>query len=312
MSEHDMKAWMLAVAGLFFVGCVASDSEATGDGEFDMFTVDGKADGFTVSMWDIEAVLGVINSATLEDLDIEIGLDIRAAQGIIKFRAGADGRLSTADDVRFVSLKQLDDVPYVGAKAFASLVEYARISITPPACFVVSEYVEGAGTYTKGIELYNCGNARTGKDVGVCLVRNGDSSCSVTTMSDVDEVPAKGVVTLCRSLEGRTGDPVVEFKERCDVQIGTAASFNGDDRMIVFQDIDGDSKFGTSDVVLDVFGAVPTQPDGMPWSNVVLRRVKADANTNLGSTSFETLKWFSAHPSDDFSDFGVAPRFRFL
>jgi len=312
MSEHDMKALMLAVVGTFFVGCVAPDNDAAQDGEFDSFTVDGKADGFTASQQDIEAVLGVINTATFEELDVEIGLDARAARGIIKFRAGADGRISTADDIHFVTLKQLDDVPYVGAKAFASLVEYARIAITPPACFVVSEYVEGAGTYTKGIELYNCGNTRTGKDVGICLVRNGDSSCSVTTMTDVDEVPAKGVVTLCRSLEGRTGDPVVGFKERCDVQIGTAPSFNGDDRIVVFQDIDGDSKFGTDDVVLDVFGAVPSQPDGMPWSNVVLRRVKAEANTSLNATSFETLKWFSAYPADDFSDFGVAPRFRFL
>jgi len=45
---------------------------------------------------------------------------------------------------------------------------------------------------------------------------------------------------------------------------------------------------------------------------VVLRRVKAEANTSLNATSFETLKWFSAYPADDFSDFGVAPRFRFL
>lgn len=310
-----MKTWIFAAAALALFGC-GDVGESSADGRDDVFLVDGKADGFNATTEQTEAVLGLVNTASLEVLDDEVGLDARAASGIVKHRDGADGVPNTADDDLFTTLAELDDVPYVGEKAFAALLEYVgNVAEVVPACFVISEYVEGSGTYNKGIELYNCGAARSTADVGVCLVRNEDTSCTVTRMLGEVEVAGQDVVTLCRTLGGNgEGDPDPEFKARCDMSIGMVATFNGDDRLIVFQDADGDGAFDvSSDRTLDVLGAVKVPlVDEMPWKDVVLRRKKADPFTSLGVRTFDTLNWYTVHPADDFSDFGVAPRFRFL
>ncbi|MCP3140947.1 proprotein convertase P-domain-containing protein [Pyxidicoccus xibeiensis] len=73
-------------------------------------------------------VLAFLNdrSTTLAVLDTEVPLDVRAAQGLIAWRAGPDGVENTADDRRFVSIAQVDAVPYVGPAALADLEWYAR------------------------------------------------------------------------------------------------------------------------------------------------------------------------------------------
>ncbi|MBZ4415774.1 proprotein convertase P-domain-containing protein [Myxococcus sp. RHSTA-1-4] len=73
-------------------------------------------------------VLAFLNdrSTTLAVLDTEVPLEVRAAQGLIAWRAGPDGVENTADDRRFVSIAQVDAVPYVGPAALADLEWYAR------------------------------------------------------------------------------------------------------------------------------------------------------------------------------------------
>jgi len=77
------------------------------------------------------AALGVLTflndpSTTLAVLDTGVPLNVQAAQGLIDWREGPDGVLYTADDRRFVSIEQVDAVPYVGPAALATLEAYAR------------------------------------------------------------------------------------------------------------------------------------------------------------------------------------------
>ena len=78
-------------------------------------------------------VLTFVNhrSTTFEVLDVNVGLDSRAAHNIIAHRDGPDGIYGTADDNPFDSRQELDDVPYVGPTAMSKLENYAA-TWTPP------------------------------------------------------------------------------------------------------------------------------------------------------------------------------------
>ena len=65
-------------------------------------------------------------ATTLAVLDTEVPLNLQAAQALTDWREGPDGVLHTADDRRFVSIEQVDAVPYVGPAALAALEAYAR------------------------------------------------------------------------------------------------------------------------------------------------------------------------------------------
>jgi hypothetical protein len=72
-------------------------------------------------------VLAFLNdrSTTVAVLDTEVPLDARAAQALVAWRAGPDGVENTADDRRYVSIAQVDAVPYVGPATLAALEGYA-------------------------------------------------------------------------------------------------------------------------------------------------------------------------------------------
>jgi hypothetical protein len=61
-------------------------------------------------------VLELVNhpGTTAELLDRQVGLNRRTAQSIIKYRAGLDGQLATADDLAFGSIGEIDAVRFVG------------------------------------------------------------------------------------------------------------------------------------------------------------------------------------------------------
>lgn len=76
-----------------------------GTGEFIHGVEEGSADAL--------GVLELANNATFDELDIDARLDRRAAQGIVDARP-------------FGSLAELDEVSYVAATAFESMLEYAK------------------------------------------------------------------------------------------------------------------------------------------------------------------------------------------
>jgi len=73
-------------------------------------------------------ILAVVNdpAVTFEVLDIDVGLDVRAARNIHAYRAGQDGLLNTGDDRVFADLASLDAVSYVGTRALDLLFDFAQ------------------------------------------------------------------------------------------------------------------------------------------------------------------------------------------
>ncbi len=71
-------------------------------------------EGVAFTAAEIAGVLDIVNQASLETLDVEIGLDARAARGIVAVRPIA-------------SLEQLAAVPYVGARALQRLKDHLAV-----------------------------------------------------------------------------------------------------------------------------------------------------------------------------------------
>jgi hypothetical protein len=81
--------------------------------------VGGKADtifGIEEGSPEARGILRVANESDFETLDDDVGLDHRAASGIVERRPEPDG---------FGSLAELAEIPFVKAAAFARLLEYA-------------------------------------------------------------------------------------------------------------------------------------------------------------------------------------------
>ena len=73
-------------------------------------------------------VLGLLNhsATTFELLDLDVGLDRRAAENLIAHRDGADGTFGTVDDDSFDDVLEVDAVKWVGASALTRLGDYAE------------------------------------------------------------------------------------------------------------------------------------------------------------------------------------------
>lgn len=107
-----VRARMLrcAALALLLVSCV--DEPEIEDGLNDSFATDGKADG-GISDADAAGVLAYVNQASVDDLRGEAHVTSRVANNI--HAAGP-----------FTTLKQLDDVPYVGPATLTALVNAAK------------------------------------------------------------------------------------------------------------------------------------------------------------------------------------------
>lgn len=75
----------------------------------------------------VPAMLSFVNGpdATVEVLDREVGLDVRAARSIVGFVRGPDGLHGTADDRELSSIAQLDALSWVGEAALLAIDRYA-------------------------------------------------------------------------------------------------------------------------------------------------------------------------------------------
>ena len=86
-----------------------------------------KADVVVESGGSDEKLLAFVNNGqtTLDVLDKDVGLDRRAAERVIQHRNGPDGNFGTGDDDPFDTVKELDDVPYVGPSTLNRLRAWA-------------------------------------------------------------------------------------------------------------------------------------------------------------------------------------------
>jgi DNA uptake protein ComE-like DNA-binding protein len=105
----------------------------------------------TLSPIEIDAVLDFVNDAGTDAalLDAEVGMESRAAAGIIATRNGNDGIYPSADDHRFDTLEELDAVKFVGTTAMASLRDYVTDHPAPSGALV--EGVEFTATENSSV-----------------------------------------------------------------------------------------------------------------------------------------------------------------
>ena len=163
---------------------------------------------------------------------------------------------------------------------------------------VISEYVEGSSN-NKALELYNCGAEIIDlSTVGVCLENNGGDvmgggRCNQQSVLSGTLAPG-AVFTIC--------NPTLPGAGACDVQSGNLTSFNGDDRVIIFDDANGSATFEPgADGLFDVLGTLGEAPADRPWADVTLRR--CDFTPFDGVSPFD-LGRFEMLVSDTFDGLG--------
>ncbi len=122
-----MKFYKILIAmmafSLIFTACA---TESSPDGEFDEFASAEKADALWAEC-ETRQVLAWLNDPTTSAQTLkDSGVHTRASNNIIKYRNGTDEVAGTDDDQLFDTLKELDDVSWVGKVAFAALLEAVK------------------------------------------------------------------------------------------------------------------------------------------------------------------------------------------
>ncbi len=301
MSRH------LLCASLLLASCADASLPDDRDDDFAVATAE-------LTSPETAGVLALVNSASLQVLDVDARLDARAARNIVSHRDGADATPGTADDDRFDDLPELDAVPYVGPVALDLLLEHAyALGLVGPdtstaRCLIISEYGEGHGNYNKAIEIYNCGAAPLDLgQVGLCLVRDSATSCSVTAKLS-GTLGAGAVETICRRDAGHPAstDPSPALVAACTRELPGVMTFSGNDRLVLFGDDDASGGWSSGDVVLDAFGQIDRAPSTELWSNMNLRR--CNLTPFDGSRFFPYRDYFELGTSgNNFSHFGLPP-----
>jgi hypothetical protein len=112
--------------------CVACQAQLASDGSRQAAIVEGSPTAV--------GLLDFLNQASVETLDVTVGLDKRAANNIVAHITGADGKRGTSDDNPLDSVAELDAISYVGATALAKLSAYVTANGLVP-----DVVVEGVG-----------------------------------------------------------------------------------------------------------------------------------------------------------------------
>lgn len=275
----------------------------------------------------IAAVEPAMTTMTVNDtLTFEVSIDVPAPSGglVVNLSDDSGGDISypatvtiPADELSAefdVTAGANESTGITLTAEYQGTTETAGVDVvTAPAnCLIISEYIEGSGSNNKAIELYNC----SGQDLdmanfGVCLMSNQNmldgstnQGCTSVTVMNSKTLGFREVHTLCRSTSGSSGDPVDDIRDNCDEQTGTM-NFNGDDRLIVFEDANGDGEFDSGDPVVDALGETDVRPPQTTWQDQTLRRCNLEQYD--GTSSYSTASYFTSHPNNDASDYGTPP-----
>lgn len=175
-----------------------------------------------------------------------------------------------------------------------------------PGCLIISEMIEGSGNFNKAFELYNCSGGELDLDeFTVCIVSNAATNCSNALALPTRTLGAQEVVTICKSTSGTADDPVDDIANNCEIEAVNVANHNGDDRIVVFKDTNGNGQVDNGETVADVFGDIATRPGSTIWGDKTYRRCDFTPHNGLGSFDVDVL--YTTHPRNDATDFGVAP-----
>ncbi len=180
-----------------------------------------------------------------------------------------------------------------------TVVVTAETSVST-SCLLISEYLEGSGN-NKAIEVYNCDDSTLDlTNFGVCIVSNTNTTCTNYDIPLSGELAADEVLTLCNpGLDTAVFDPA-----DCDV-VDSSVNFNGNDRIVIYDDMDASDDFSASDLPVDVFGEIANGPSSAAWADTTLRR--CDFTRLDGASGFDFTQYFAEFAADDFSDFGEPP-----
>lgn len=137
-----LLAGALALSVLSACGDVAEGPviDPDEDGAHDAFLADGYVVDTDIHDRTREAKgvrrLLAASTQTLLAAKTDVGLGPKGALALWQARAGADGTTDTEDDGHFDTLQALDDVPFIGPKAFTKLLDYARANgfVPPDPC----------------------------------------------------------------------------------------------------------------------------------------------------------------------------------
>lgn len=127
-TERRTFAWVFVVGLLFATVSCGQATEVEGDPIDGSFFVAGAADNIAPDENSAEAraILDVVNTFSLHSLIREVDLYYNGARSVIDYRNGADSIRNSDDDMFVRSMKELDDVPYIGRVSMTRLREYVR------------------------------------------------------------------------------------------------------------------------------------------------------------------------------------------
>lgn len=148
-------------------------------------------------------LLAFINhpTTTVEVLYAQAGLSSRAAGNIISHRDGPDLQPGTDDDDRFETIKELDDIAYVGAKSMELLYTFSSTWTGSVAEPKLVSFVNSADEATIATAITTCNpniaaNTALATAQSIVTSRNARDGQKFTSTSQIDEVSGVGAKTF--------------------------------------------------------------------------------------------------------------------
>lgn len=163
---------------------------------------------------------------------------------------------------------------------------------------LIARYTESS-TF-KAIAIWNAGTSAVDLSrYGLCLVSNANTYCNAKAMLS-GSLAANAVRTVCYG--SATSVPI------CDLNSNTV-NVNGDDRIGLFLDANGDGIIELTDTPVDAFGELRVPPAGTPWADKTFARWNCAPRD--GSGAFVVASWFDdVQPNPDTTGLRVTPSCR--
>ena len=216
MNTNTLLFSLLSFTLLF--GCVTDDPEWGADNGALTRAAEGSPEAL--------AVLALLNddATTMEMLDVDAGLDRRAADGLLKHRAGLDEVFAAGagDDDLFDDLREVDSVRYVGPSAIGKLIDYAAtLDFTPTGDAALGTFDGVTFTIDEGTRALTFANDETADGLLAVFARRSlDALLAArpfSTMDELAEVYWVGRATLTRLKErtAETGGEICQESDDC-------------------------------------------------------------------------------------------------
>ena len=221
--------------------------------------------------------------------------------------AGSTASLSgaTSDRPTFVADRE-------GAYAVTLVVNDGQVNSAPSTivitattpCLRFSEIIEGSSN-NKAVEILNCGTSAVDLSAFIfCQIQNDNMACSSTANFSAT-LAAGQVYSICNSSTAPMPPACQGANGALGGSNGGIISFNGDDRLAIYSDINGNGAIDAGDPIVDAFGQLTVRPPATTWQDKTFRRCNPAAY--LGTGAFQVSAYFTEHAKDDLSHLGTPP-----